>query len=127
MRKRRSTVEPTELAVDADPPERYEPTRVPQSPKLSLDLNSGQIRSLFWATGFHPDYSWLNVPVLDRKGHIRHEGGVADSPGMYVVGLTFLRRRKSSFIHGAEDDARELTDHLASYLDHCSHPSPVSH
>ena len=112
---------------DADPPERYEPTRVPESPKLSLDLNNGQISSLFWATGFRPDYSWLNVPVLDRKGHIRHEGGVADSPGMYVIGLTFLRRRKSSFIHGAEDDARELTDHLASYLDRCARPSVVSY
>lgn len=114
------------VSDEADPPERYKPTRVPESPKLSLDLNSGQIKSLFWATGFHPDYSWLNVPVLDRKGHIRHEGGIVDSPGMYVIGLTFLRRRKSSFIHGAEDDARELTDHLASYLDRCSHPSAIS-
>jgi len=113
-------------ASDADPPERFEPTRVPESPRLSLDLHSGQIRSLFWATGFRPDYSWLNVPVLDRKGHIRHDAGVADSPGMYVIGLTFLRRRKSSFIHGAEDDARDLTEHLAGYLAGCSRPSAVS-
>ena len=70
------------VSDDAEPPERFEPTRVPESPKLSLDLNSGRIKSLFWATGFRPDYSWLNVPVLDRKGHIRHEGGVVDSPGM---------------------------------------------
>ena len=32
---------------------------------------------------------------------------------MYALGLPVLRRRKSSFIHGAEDDARELVDHLA--------------
>ena len=115
------------VSDDGNPPERREPTRAPGSPKVSLDLNSGQFSSLFWAIGFRPDYSWLNVPVLDRKGHIRHEGGVADSPGMYVIGLTFLRRRKSSFIHGAEDDARELTDHLASYLDRCSHQSAASH
>ena len=37
-------------------------------------------------------------------------------PGMYALGLPVLRRRKSSFIHGAEDDARELVDHLAGYL-----------
>lgn len=108
---------------DVDPPERFEPTRVPHSPELGLDLENGPIRSIVWATGFRPDYSWLDVPVLDRKGQIRHEGGVADAPGMYVLGLTFLRRRKSSFIHGAEDDARDLTDHLASYLNNCARPS----
>ena len=78
---------------------------------------SGEIASIVWATGFRPDYSWLSVPVLDRKGRLRHEGGVVTgAPGMYAVGLNVLRRRKSSFIHGAEDDARELTDHLAAHL-----------
>ena len=100
----------------AMPPERFEPTRVPESPQVELDLASGEIRSILWATGFHPDYSWLDVPVLDRKGHLRHDGGVVDSPGLYVLGLPFLRRRKSSFIHGAEDDARDLAAHLAGYL-----------
>ena len=57
------------------------------------------------------------MPVLDRKGQLRHDGGVVtEAPGLYRIGLTILRRRKSSFIHGAEDDARDLTDHLASYL-----------
>jgi putative flavoprotein involved in K+ transport len=108
---------------DVEPPERFEPSRVDDSPSLGLDLEGGQIRSIVWATGFRPDYSWLDVPVLDRKGQIRHDGGVADAPGMYVLGLTFLRRRKSSFIHGAEDDARDLTDHLARYLDSCTRRS----
>ena len=101
-----------------DPPHRLEPTRVDDEPRLSLDLLSGEISTIVWATGFRPDYSWLQVPVLDRKGYLRHEGGVVTgAPGMYAIGLNLLRRRKSSFIHGAEDDARELTDHLAAYLD----------
>ena len=54
-----------------------------------------------WATGYRPDYSWLDVPVFDRKGRLRHDGGVVAAPGMYVMGLPFLRRRKSSFIDGA--------------------------
>ncbi len=99
------------------PPERFAPTRVPDSPGLTLDLESGQIRTIVWATGFRPDYSWLDVPVLDRKGRLRHDGGVVDAPGMYVLGLPMLRRRKSSFIHGAEDDARELSAHLAGFLE----------
>jgi putative flavoprotein involved in K+ transport len=98
------------------PPERFEPTRMPPSARLAIDLRSGEIGSVVWATGFHPDYSWLQVPVVDRKGHLRHDGGVLEAPGLYAIGLPVLRRRRSSFIHGAEDDARELIDHLAGYL-----------
>ena len=110
----------TENGLDSefDPPHRFERTRVEKSPPLGLDLRSGEIRTVVWATGYRPDYSWLHVPVLDYKGRLRHDGGiVTDSPGMYRIGLNFLRRRKSSFIHGAEDDARDLVDHLAAYLE----------
>jgi putative flavoprotein involved in K+ transport len=102
--------------ADVGPLERFEPTRPPARPRLDLGLQSGEIRSIVWATGFRPDYSWLDVPVLDRKGHLRHDGGVVDSPGLYAIGLPVLRRRKSSFIHGAEDDARDIVAHLANYL-----------
>ena len=103
-------------SVDCGPPERFEPTRVPASSRLTLDLRSGEIRSIIWATGFRPDYSWLDVPVLDRKGNLRHDGGVVDAPGLYAMGLPVLRRRKSTFIHGAEDDARDVVAHLAGFL-----------
>ena len=56
------------------------------------------------------------MPVVDDKGYLRHDGGVVDAPGLYALGLPVLRRRKSSFIYGAEDDAREVVDHLAGYL-----------
>jgi putative flavoprotein involved in K+ transport len=102
--------------ADMAPPERFEPTRPPAASRLTLDLRSGEIRSIVWATGFRPDYSWLDVPVLDDKGHLRHDGGVVDAPGMYALGLPVLRRRKSSFIYGAEQDARDVVDHLAGYL-----------
>ena len=102
--------------ADLDAPERFERTRVEESPRLNLDFESEGIRTVVWATGYRPDYSWLEIPVLDRKGRIRHEGGVVDSPGLYVIGLPFLRRRKSSFIHGTEDDAKYLSKHLADFL-----------
>ena len=97
-------------------PERFAPTEVPRSPRLELDLRSGEIRSIVWATGFRPDYGWLDVPVVDAKGQLRHDGGAVDSPGLYALGLPVLRRRKSTFIHGIEDDAREVIDHLSGYL-----------
>jgi putative flavoprotein involved in K+ transport len=102
--------------AEVGPPERFEPTRAPESSTLKLDLRTGEIHSVVWATGFHPDYSWLDLPVIDDKGHLRHDGGIVDAPGMYALGLPFLRRRRSTFISGAEDDARELVEHLVAYL-----------
>jgi putative flavoprotein involved in K+ transport len=104
------------LSQEVGPVPPFAPTMFGEAP-LGIDLNSGEIRTIIWATGYRPDYSWLEVPVLDRKGRVRHDAGVADAPGMYLMGLPFLRRRKSSFIHGADDDARELCAHLAAYLD----------
>jgi putative flavoprotein involved in K+ transport len=102
--------------AEVDPPERFAPTRTPSSARLQLDLRSGEIGAIVWATGYRPDYGWLDVPVVDEKGQLRHEGGVVDSPGLYALGLPVLRRRKSTFIHGISDDAREVTDHLARQL-----------
>jgi putative flavoprotein involved in K+ transport len=96
--------------------ERPASTRVPETPALAMDLQSEGIRTVLWATGYRPDYSWLDVPVLDRKGRLRHQGGVVDAPGMYVLGLPFLRKRKSSLIDGAGEDADVLSAHLAGYL-----------
>jgi putative flavoprotein involved in K+ transport len=96
--------------------ERLDPTRAPQSPRTQLDLRSGELRSIVWATGYRPDYEWLDVPVVDDKGRLRHDGGAVESPGLYVLGLPVLRRRKSTFIPGIENDARDVTDHLAAYL-----------
>ena len=104
-------------ASEFGPPVRFERTRVDASPALSLDLTDGTIRSVVWATGYRPDYRWLDVPsAFDHKGRLQHDGGVVAAPGLYALGLTFLRRRKSSFIHGATDDARDLADHLRAHL-----------
>jgi putative flavoprotein involved in K+ transport len=98
-------------------PERFEPTRVPDLSPLQIDLRSGEIRSIVWCTGFRPDYSWLHVPVLDEKGYLQHDGGVVThSPGLYALGLPVLRRRKSTFIHGIEDDARDVIGALVDFL-----------
>lgn len=109
----------TEAGFDSElpSPERFPDTVVENDPALQLDLDGAGVSTVLWATGYVPDYSWLDIPVLDRKGEIRHDGGVVkDSPGLYRIGLNFLRRRKSSFIHGAADDAADLADHLSAYL-----------
>ena len=96
-------------------PERLEATRVEETPRLALDLVKQRIGTVLWATGFRPDYSWLQMPVFDPRGRLRHHGGFV-APGLYALGLNFMRRRKSSFIHGAEDDVRDLGSHLVGWL-----------
>jgi putative flavoprotein involved in K+ transport len=100
-----------------DPPERLAPTRVEDAPPLGMDLVRSGIKTIVWAGGFRPDYSWLELPVLDRKGYVTHDGGVVSAPGVYLMGMQFLRRRKSALIDGAGDDARDLSAHLSGYLD----------
>jgi putative flavoprotein involved in K+ transport len=98
-------------------PHRFAPTRVdPRSP-LELDLSSGEISTVLWATGFRPDHSWLDIPVRDRTGHIRHDGGVVTgAPGLYILGMPMLRTRASTYIHGAASDSEALAGHLYSFL-----------
>jgi putative flavoprotein involved in K+ transport len=105
------------LDDDLPPPHRFPPTRVdPRSP-LELDLTSGEITTVLWATGFRPDDSWLDLPVRDPGGHIRHNGGVVtDAPGLYLLGMPVLRTRASTYIHGATTDTQALASHLHSFL-----------
>jgi len=101
---------------ECGPPERFDATYVEPSPPLGLDLTRGEVKTVIWATGYRPDLSWLDVPVLDPKGRLRHDGGVTDAPGLYGLAMPFLRRRKSTLIDGAADDARDLSDHLVDWL-----------
>ena len=103
-------------SAQSGPPERFAATRVADAPRLSLHLQRERIGTVIWATGFKPDYGWVRVPAFDRKGDLRHDGGVVPVPGLYVLGLNFMRRRKSSSIDGAADDVRDLGAHLAAYL-----------
>jgi putative flavoprotein involved in K+ transport len=105
-----------DLDAQLGPPERHAPTRVAPNPPLTVDLRSGEIATVVWATGFRPDLSWVELPVFDPAGRLRHDGGVVDAPGIYFLGATFLRRRRSSFIHGAAADTADLADHLAHHL-----------
>jgi putative flavoprotein involved in K+ transport len=115
-----------DLAHDLGPPERFEPTRPTDPPILSLRLDTGEIGSIIWATGFRPDYSWLELDVLNRKGTLVHDGGVVrQAPGVYAIGLPVLRRRRSTFISGAAADSDDLACHLHRHLDRTTHRSAI--
>ncbi len=96
-----------------------EPTRpdrtVVDGSRLDADLTA--FGTVVWATGFRPRYPWLDPSLLDGAGRLPHDGGVATTPGLYALGLPFLRRRKSNFLDGVGPDAVELTTHLVGHLD----------
>ena len=103
------------MASELPPAQPIPPIRVESGPS-SIDLAASGIRSVLWATGYRRSYPWLHVPVLDERGEVRHEGGVTPSPGLYVLGMRFLRRRNSNFIDGVGNDAAELSLHLSDRL-----------
>jgi putative flavoprotein involved in K+ transport len=99
-----------------------EPLRLPVEPTTELDLRRRGITSVLWATGYRRSYPWLEVPVLDGAGEIRHRHGVTPAPGLYVLGQRFQTRRRSAFLGGVGRDATEVVDHLAARLASPSHP-----
>ena len=110
----------TATATDDElpPPHRFAPTYVEARAPLELDLTSGEIRTVLWATGFRPDHSWLEIPGARNKvGRLDHRGGVVTGPpGLYVLGMPVLRTRASTYIHGAGADTGAIADHLCCLL-----------
>jgi putative flavoprotein involved in K+ transport len=87
---------------------------VPTAPP-AVNLRDRGVNTVVWATGFRREYPWLQIPVLDAKGEIIHRGGVTARPGLYVLGLHFMRRRNSAFLDGVGADAADLTEHLIQH------------
>jgi len=72
------------------------------------------VGSVVWCTGYRPDTSWIDLPVVGTDGLPAHERGVSPSqPGLYFLGQLFQYSLASSMIHGVGRDARYVADHLA--------------
>ena len=72
------------------------------------------VANVIWCTGFHPGFSWIDLPVFDDDGDPRHQGGVvASEPGLYFVGLHFLYAFSSEMIHGVGRDAARIAQAIA--------------
>jgi putative flavoprotein involved in K+ transport len=66
-----------------------------------------------WATGYALDFGWVKCGAFNERGAPVHSRGITDVPGLYFLGLSWLSRRASAFIFGAEHDAAHLADHIA--------------
>ena len=101
-------------AEGLDAPRADEPTDavVAEPDTEELDLESEGITSILWASGFRPDYSWIDLPLVDAQGWALQSRGVTAHPGLYVVGLNWLYKRKSALLCGVGEDAEHVVRHL---------------
>lgn len=83
-------------------------------PVLALDLQALGLSTVIWATGYQPNFSWVQVPVFDKAGHPLHQRGVTASPGLYFLGLPWQYKRKSSLLFGIGEDAAFLASVIAA-------------
>src|SRR5689334_3236886 len=66
-------------------------------------------RNIVWCTGYHPGFPWIDLPVFGEDGRPVHECGVVDRvPGLYFVGLHFLRAMSSASLIGIGRDAEYI-------------------
>lgn len=96
-------------ADDRAPHTAFTPDSEPRLRPETADLTS-----IIWATGYQLDFSWLDLPVLDEWGYPRHDRGVTDHPGLYVVGLPWLTSQGSSLLAGVGGDAAYISEHLCT-------------
>jgi putative flavoprotein involved in K+ transport len=104
---------------EADPADEPDLNATCASSMRTLDLDAEHIRSVVWATGFAADFSYLKDGLVYRNGKPQHRNGIANIRGLYVLGLPWLRKRKSGIINGIEEDATFIAqnvEHARSHL-----------
>jgi putative flavoprotein involved in K+ transport len=101
-------------APPAEPPESYPDPRELNDPLPELDLRAAGVTSVIWATGFRYGFDWIDLPVFAPDGEPHHQRGVSTLPGLYFLGLRWQYKFKSSFIHGADEDAAYLAEQIGA-------------
>jgi putative flavoprotein involved in K+ transport len=86
------------------------------TPPGELDLEAEGIASVIWATGFRFDLSWIGFPVVDGTGTLLHQGGRSPVPGLWFLGMPWLRSRKSAIIFGSTGDVAAIADEVPAFL-----------
>jgi putative flavoprotein involved in K+ transport len=73
------------------------------------------VSNVIWATGYRPDYSWIDLPVLDEAGYPVHKRGIAVAqPRLAFVGFPFVRSASSGMVHGLRRDTRYVAERIAA-------------
>jgi putative flavoprotein involved in K+ transport len=103
--------------LDAPPAEPDEhDAHVDLDPPATLDLRAEEVGAVVWCTGFTGDFSWLDPALLGRDGQPRHSDGAAPAPGLWYLGLRWLRRRSSAILLGFPGDAAWVAGAVERHL-----------
>jgi putative flavoprotein involved in K+ transport len=103
--------------LDAPPAEPDEhDVHVDLDPPVSLDLRAEEVGSVVWCTGFGGDFSWLDPALAGADGQPRHSDGAAAAPGLWYLGLRWLRRRCSGILLGFPGDAAWVAGAVKAHL-----------
>jgi len=108
-------------AIEAPAEPRYVPVWRPDSPITSLDFAEAGISAVIWSTGFHSDFSWIDLPVFDEAGYPHHRRGITPQAGLYFLGLPWLHSWGSGRFSGVARDAAFIVAHMA---EHCNLAAP---
>jgi putative flavoprotein involved in K+ transport len=103
------------LELPPDDAEPEEPREVPEV--AELDLRKAGVGTILWANGWRPDYGWIELPIFDEQGWPRQSQGIAEEPGLYFVGLHWLRKRKSALLLGVAEDAEHVASAVAGRVE----------
>ena len=101
--------------IEAPPPSVYTPCWEPHEERTELNLTAAGIRNVIWCIGFKPDFTWLEAPVFNGRGHPCHVRGVTSQLGLYFLGLPWLHTWGSGRFSGVARDAEHLAERIASY------------
>ncbi len=104
--------------IEAPTERPYQPVWQPENTPRSLDLRSANIGSVIWATGYHMDFRWIEMPTFDGSRYPDHQRGVTPTPGLYFIGLPWLYTWGSGRFSGVAKDAEYITHHIAHQLAH---------
>jgi putative flavoprotein involved in K+ transport len=73
------------------------------------------VDAVIWASGFGVDHSWIHPPVTGDDGHLRHQRGVSDTPGLYFLGLQWQHTRGSALLGWVKDDAEYIAERISAF------------
>ncbi len=102
--------------LEDDPADRPHPAPESVHGPTTLDLERAGVGTVIWATGVTGRFDWLPRGLLDERGDPRHEDGSAPVPGLYVLGVPWLRSRGSGIVYGMDRDAAAITDLVTAHL-----------
>jgi len=87
------------------------------------DGTSLDVDGVLWATGFRPEYAWIDAEVFDDKGRVIHKRGVTEAPGLHFLGLSWQHTRGSALIGWVKDDAEHIAEQISAFQPNVAAPA----